>query len=151
MGQEQAKQYRQQVTRNKEQRAKQQAEILRLRTQISEMQRHLADVEKEELETSMDLCGHESRLQSLQQLQAQCATMAVPETHHQQELHSLLSQKPLASLESDELSLVWWRMSMDDKQQAQLSELELNGQTVQAMSEAEWLSIGISSYQAAHF
>merc|ERR1712137_1102564 len=130
MGQEQAKQYRQQVTRNKEQRAKQQAEILCLRIQISELQRQLADVEKEELETSMDLCGHESRPQSLQQLQAQCATMAVSETQYQQELHSLLSHKPLASLESDELSLVWWRMSMDGKQQAKLSDLEISGKTV---------------------
>merc|ERR1712137_632754 len=58
--QEQASQYQQQVARHQEQRAKQQAEILRLRTQISELQRLLADVEKEELETSTDLCGHES-------------------------------------------------------------------------------------------
>jgi len=150
--QERVETYQSLVATQKELKNQQQAHISSLKSKISELQKQLADVEEQERQTSSDLGHHELQLETMQKLQAKCATVAVPETELLQKLNSLLSQKPLVSLESDELALVWWRMGLDDKQQEELKKLKMDGQMMR-WGPCDWKTSGLSSYQAAqcHF
>lgn len=117
-----------------------------LQEQVRQEEVRLKKLEEQEQVIAEEL--NPNRLQVLQTLFTQCNQMATAEDQQHDELHHLLSQQPLRSLNADQMDLVWWRAGLDVKKCSALSTGDITGSMAVDMDVTEWLDLGLSHLHA---
>jgi len=117
--------------------------IAHLQQQLHAQETKLTDLQEAEKTLSEELAHDDGRIQQIDNLKTECDSLGQVEKQRTEELAALLKEKPLRTLQPDQLALVWWRMDLPQFAQV-AGDAGIDGEMMLEMEGRDWLELGLS-------